>query len=126
ILYVIQKLGVKGGVGYAYEYAGDVFAAMSMDERMTVCNMSIEGGARCGYVEPDQTTYEYLKGREYAPKGAAWERAVADWESLRSDPDAHYDDVVRFDGSEIEPVVTWGITPGQSTAVSGTIPRLEE
>lgn len=125
-LYIIQKLGVKGGVGYAYEYAGDVFDAMSMDERMTVCNMSIEGGARCGYVQPDQTTYEYLKGREYAPQGDAWDRAVADWESLRSDPDAQYDDVVRIDAAEIEPVVTWGITPGQSTSVGGSVPRLDE
>lgn len=125
-LYIIQKLGVKGGVGFAYEYAGDVFDAMSMDERMTVCNMSIEGGARCGYVQPDQTTYDYLKGREYAPQGEAWERALADWQSLRSDPDARYDDVVRIAAEEIEPVVTWGITPGQSTSVGGSIPRLEE
>ena len=125
-LYIIQKLGVKGGVGFAYEYAGDVFDAMSMDERMTVCNMSIEGGARCGYVQPDQTTYDYLKGREYAPQGEAWERAVADWQSLRSDPDAQYDDVVRIAAEEIEPVVTWGITPGQSTSVGGTIPKLDD
>ncbi len=124
-LYVIQKLGVKGGVGYAYEYAGEVFDAMTMDERMTVCNMSIEGGARCGYVQPDQTTYDYLKGREFAPTGEAWDRAVADWQSLRSDPDAQYDDVVKIDAADIEPVVTWGITPGQSTAVGGTLPVLD-
>lgn len=125
-LYVIQKLGVQGGVGYAYEYAGEVFDRMTMEERMTVCNMAIEGGARCGYVQPDDTTFAYLKGREYAPVGAAWERAVADWRSLRSDPDAVYDDVVRFDAADIEPVVTWGITPGQSTSVGGTVPRAEE
>src|SRR5690606_30611207 len=125
-LYIIQQLGVKGGVGYAYEYAGEVFDRMTMDERMTVCNMSIEGGARCGYVNPDETTYEYIRGRDFAPKGEAWDRAVAYWNSVRSDPDAHYDDVVRINGEDIEPVVTWGITPGQSTSVNGTVPRPEE
>jgi 3-isopropylmalate/(R)-2-methylmalate dehydratase large subunit len=126
ILYIIQKLGVKGGVGYAYEYAGDVFDAMSMEERMTVCNMSIEGGARCGYVNPDETTYEYIRGREYAPKGAAWDKAVGYWDSIKSDADARYDDIVVFRAEEIEPVVTWGITPGQSTSVGGAVPRVEE
>jgi 3-isopropylmalate/(R)-2-methylmalate dehydratase large subunit len=121
-LHVIGKLGVNGGVGYAYEYAGDVLDAMTMDERMTVCNMSIEGGARCGYVNPDDTTFEYLKGRPFAPQGAAWDRAVADWRAQRSDADARYDDVVKIDGKDIEPVVTWGITPGQSVGVNGKIP----
>ena len=121
-LHVIGKLGVNGGVGYAYEYAGDVIERMTMDERMTVCNMSIEGGARCGYVNPDRTTYDYITGREFAPKGAAWERAVAYWESVRSDADAPYDDVVKIRGEDIEPVVTWGITPGQSIGVNGSIP----
>ena len=93
---------------------------------MTVCNMSIEGGARCGYVQPDLTTYNYLKGRVAVPTGAAFDRAVSDWQSLRSDVDAVYEDVVKFDGAEIEPVVTWGITPGQSISVNGTIPRAEE
>jgi len=125
ILYIINRLGVKGGVGYAYEYAGDVFDSFNMEERMTVCNMSIEGGARCGYVNPDATTYEYLKGREYAPEGEAWEEAVAYWESVRSDPDAEYDDVVEYDAAEIEPMVTWGITPGQSVPVSGLMPEIE-
>src|SRR5690349_12401869 len=120
ILWIINRLGVHGGVGYAYEYAGDVFDRFSMDERMTVCNMSIEGGARCGYVNPDRTTYEYLKGREYSPKGAAWDRALAYWESLRSDADAKYDDVVKIKAEDIEPVVTWGITPAQSTPVSAS------
>ena len=124
ILHIIGRLGVKGGVGYAYEYAGDVFDRFSMDERMTVCNMSIEGGARCGYVNPDQITYDYLRGRKYAPSGEAWNRAVAYWDSVRSDRDAEYDDVVRIDAADIEPVVTWGITPGQSTSVGGRVPEL--
>jgi 3-isopropylmalate/(R)-2-methylmalate dehydratase large subunit len=126
ILYIIQKLGVKGGVGYAYEYAGDVFDNMSMEERMTVCNMSIEGGARCGYVNPDQTTYEYIRGRDFAPPADQWDRAVAYWESVRSDSDAHYDDVVKFDAADIDPIVTWGITPGQSTSVNGVVPAVSE
>jgi 3-isopropylmalate/(R)-2-methylmalate dehydratase large subunit len=125
ILHIIQKLGVNGGVGYAYEYGGDTFDRFTMDERMTVCNMSIEGGARCGYVNPDQTTYAYLKGREYAPKGAAWERALAYWESIKSDAGATYDDVVRYRAGDIPPVVTWGITPAQSVAIDGEIPAAE-
>jgi 3-isopropylmalate/(R)-2-methylmalate dehydratase large subunit len=125
-LFVIQKLGVKGGVGYAYEFAGEVFDAFSMEERMTVCNMSIEGGARCGYVNPDETTYAYLKGREFAPKGEAWDRALRYWESTKSDADAVFDDVIVFDGKDIEPVVTWGITPAQSVNVGGKVPQLSD
>jgi len=125
ILYIINKLGVNGGVGFAYEYAGDVFDNFTMEERMTVCNMSIEGGARCGYVNPDLTTYKYLEGREYAPKAADFEQAVAYWDSIRSDKDAAYDDLVKYDGADIEPMVTWGITPSQSTAVGGHIPAKE-
>jgi 3-isopropylmalate/(R)-2-methylmalate dehydratase large subunit len=121
ILYIIHQLGVNGGVGYAYEYAGSLFDRFSMDERMTVCNMSIEGGARCGYVNPDPTTYRYLEGREYAPRGAAWQRALGYWESVRSDPDAAYDDRVRYRAEEIPPIVTWGINPAQSTPVDGKI-----
>ncbi|MGK7877998.1 MAG: 3-isopropylmalate dehydratase large subunit [Xenococcaceae cyanobacterium] len=122
ILHIIRTLGVKGGVGYAYEFAGTTFEAMSMEERMTVCNMSIEGGARCGYVNPDEVTFEYLKDRDFAPKGADWDKAVAWWRSIRSDTDAVYDDLVKFDGSEIAPTVTWGITPGQGIAVNELIP----
>lgn len=125
VLHIIKLLGAKGGIGYAYEYGGSLFDNFSMEERMTVCNMSIEGGARCGYVNPDQTTYEYLRGREFAPDDAAWDSAVAYWESVRSDPDAEFDDVVVYDGGEIEPMVTWGITPGQSTTVNGTLPEPE-
>lgn len=122
ILYIIATLGVNGGVGYAYEYAGSVFDGFTQEERMTVCNMSIEGGARIGYVNPDQTTFDYLQGRPFAPAGAAWDRAVAWWRSLVSDPGAPYDDVVELDASNIEPMVTWGIHPGQAIGVSGTIP----
>jgi 3-isopropylmalate/(R)-2-methylmalate dehydratase large subunit len=126
ILHVIRTLGVKGGVGYAYEFAGTTFEQMSMEERMTVCNMSIEGGARCGYVNPDRVTYEYLKDRDFAPKGEDWEKAVAWWESITSDRDAEYDDVVVFNAADIGPTVTWGITPGQGIAVNQVVPTPEE
>jgi 3-isopropylmalate/(R)-2-methylmalate dehydratase large subunit len=122
ILTIIQRLGVKGGVGYAYEYAGSAIEAMTMEERLTVCNMSIEGGARAGYVNPDATTFDYLRGRPYAPQGAAFERAVAWWKSMATDLDARFDDVVRLDAAAIAPIVTWGINPGQSVGVADRIP----
>lgn len=125
ILHIIRKLGVKGGVGYAYEYAGTTFEQMTMEERMTVCNMSIEGGARCGYVNPDQTTYDYIQGREFAPKGEDWQQAVRWWNEIRSDADAEYDDVVVFDAQEIPPTITWGITPGQGIGVDESVPMPE-
>lgn len=125
ILHIIRRLGVQGGVGYAYEYAGEVFDRMTMDERMTVCNMSIEGGARCGYVNPDATTVEYLRDRPMVPKGAAFDRAAQWWLSLVSSPDAEFDDRVTIDGSRIEPTVTWGIHPGQSVGVSEPIPSVQ-
>jgi 3-isopropylmalate/(R)-2-methylmalate dehydratase large subunit len=123
-LYIIQKLGVKGGIGYAYEYGGSVFDAMTMEERMTVCNMAIEGGARIGYVNPDRTTFDYLKGRPYAPSGEKWDKALAYWRSVASDKDAQYDDVVDFDAADIEPIVTWGITPDQSVGVGDLLPEV--
>lgn len=126
VLHIIRTLGVKGGVGYAYEFAGTTFEQMSMEERMTACNMSIEGGARCGYVNPDQVTYEYLKGKDFAPKGEDWKKAIAWWESLRSNADAQYDDVVVFDAADIPPTVTWGITPGQGIGINQSVPKPEE
>jgi 3-isopropylmalate/(R)-2-methylmalate dehydratase large subunit len=122
ILHIIRRLGVQGGVGFAYEFAGEVFDRMSMEERMTVCNMSIEGGARCGYINPDETTVEYLRGRPFAPTGAAFEKAKRWWLGLASGNEAHFDDRVEIDGSAIEPTVTWGINPGQSVGVSERIP----
>ncbi len=124
ILHIIRKLGVQGGVGYAYEYSGEVFDRMTMEERMTVCNMSIEGGARCGYINPDQTTVDYIRGRPFAPQGADFDRAAAWWLSLASPKDAEFDDVVTFNGSEIEPTVTWGINPAQSVGVNEKLPAL--
>ena len=123
-LFIINRLGVKGGVGYAYEYAGDVIDSMGMEERMTVCNMSIEGGARCGYVNPDETTFDYLRGRTHAPADdGAFDRASAWWRSVASGPNASYDDVVTVDGSHIGPTITWGINPGQSCSVDDAIPE---
>lgn len=126
ILHIIRLLGVNGGTGFAYEYAGSAIDALSMEERMTVCNMSIEGGARVGYVNPDEKTFEYLKGRRFVPTGEAWDRAVEDWKSLVSDPDATYDDVVRIDAATIAPTVTWGVNPGQAIGVDEVVPREED
>ena len=125
ILHIIRTLGVKGGVGYAYEYAGTVLDRMSMEERMTVCNMSIEGGARCGYVNPDQTTIDYLRSRPLSPQGVAFDRAVTWWTSMASEAGAPYDEVTRLDGASLAPVVTWGINPGQAIGVDERIPRAE-
>jgi 3-isopropylmalate/(R)-2-methylmalate dehydratase large subunit len=126
ILSIIRKLGVKGGVGYAYEYAGEAVSRMSMEERLSLCNMSIEGGARCGYVNPDETTFRYLEGRPRAPSGEPFQRARAWWASCASDPGASFDDQVRLEGAAIEPAVTWGINPGQSIGVSERIPSPED
>jgi len=125
ILHIIRTLGVKGGLGYAYEYAGNVFDRMSMEERMTVCNMSIEGGARCGYVNPDGATFAYLEGRPYAPEGAAWDEAVERWAGYASDPGCAYDDVVTFRAEDIPPTVTWGINPGQAISIEQNVPTVE-
>jgi 3-isopropylmalate/(R)-2-methylmalate dehydratase large subunit len=126
ILAIIRELGVNGGVGYAYEYAGSVLDAMSIEERLTVCNMSIEGGARCGYVNPDDTTIDYLRDREFSPKGESFDNAARWWRSLASDPDASYDDRVELDGNKLAPSVTWGINPGQNISVDERLPRVDD
>jgi len=123
ILHIIRTLGVNGGTGYAYEYAGSTIEALSMEARMTVCNMSIEGGARVGYVNPDEKTFAFLQGREFAPRGDAWQRALAYWKAIASDADAVYDDVVKIAAADIAPTVTWGVNPGQAIAVTERIPR---
>lgn len=120
ILYLIGKLTTSGGTGYVLEYTGEVIRRLSMEERMTVCNMSIEAGARAGMIAPDQTTFDYLRGRKFAPKN--FDAAVARWKNLPSDPGAKYDRVSVFQGSEIEPQVTWGTNPGQVTSVSQSVP----
>ena len=125
ILHIIRILGTNGGTGFAYEYGGEVFDGFSMEERMTVCNMSIEGGARVGYVNPDETTFEYLKGRKYCPKDSDFDQAVERWKNFASDADCQYDDIVTIDANEIQPTVTWGITPGQGIGINECIPTIE-
>jgi len=126
ILRIIQQLGVAAGLGYAYEYAGSVVDAMGIEGRLTLCNMSIEGGARIGYVNPDEVTLHYLKGRPFSPTGEAWDRAVLYWQTIRSDANATYDATVDVSGGEIEPMVTWGITPAQSVGVTQRLPMIGE
>ncbi|MFC1584473.1 3-isopropylmalate dehydratase large subunit [Fibrobacterota bacterium] len=126
ILAIIRKLTVNGGVGFAYEYAGPVIEKMSMEERMTVCNMSIEGGAKVGYINPDQITIDYLDGKHFSPKEDAFNKAKEFWLSMASDPDAEYDDVVEIPGGRIEPHVTWGIHPGQSVMIDERLPRVKD
>jgi len=126
VLHIINRLGVKAGVGFAYEFAGPAISALSMEERMTICNMSIEGGARCGYVNPDATTFRYIKERLCAPQNKNWDKAVKWWQSLKSDENSIYDDVIKLDASKVEPTVTWGITPGQSIGINQQIPHWED
>src|SRR5215204_1882753 len=122
ILAVIAKIGTNGGQGYVLEYRGSAIRALSMEGRMTICNMSIEAGARAGMVAPDATTYAYLKGRPHAPKGADWDAAVAYWETLATDDDAVFDAEVYLDANELEPFVTWGTNPGQGVSLSQAVP----
>ncbi|MBV8089381.1 MAG: 3-isopropylmalate dehydratase large subunit, partial [Alphaproteobacteria bacterium] len=122
ILAIIAKIGTAGGTGHVFEYAGSTFREMSMEGRMTVCNMSIEAGARAGLVAPDDKTFAYLMGRPYAPKGAAWEQAVAYWHTLPSDPGARYDKEAHLDAAGIAPHVTWGTNPEQAAPVTGRVP----
>jgi len=123
ILTIIRQLGVQGGVGFAYEYGGSTIDRMTIEERKTICNMSIEGGARVGYVNPDETTFAFLKGRRFAPEGEAFDRAVEWWRSIASDSDAQYHDRVTVDADAIEPTVTWGINPGQSVGIGEAISK---
>jgi 3-isopropylmalate/(R)-2-methylmalate dehydratase large subunit len=122
ILALIARIGVGGGTGHVFEYTGPAIRALTMEERMTVCNMSIEAGARAGLVAPDDTTFEYLAGRPYAPQGAGWEAAVARWRELPSDPEATYDRVVTLDAGALEPMITFGTNPGMGMPVNGAVP----
>ena len=122
ILTIIGRIGTAGGIGHVLEYRGSAIRALSMEGRMTVCNMSIEAGAKAGLVAPDDTTFAYLEGRAHAPKGAAWEQALDDWRSLRSDDDATWDANVRIDAAAVRPQVTWGTNPGQVTSIDGRVP----
>ena len=122
VLAIIARIGVDGGTGYVLEYSGPAVRALSMEGRMTLCNMSIEAGARAGMVAPDETTFAYLSGRQMAPQGAAWEPAVATWRALATDPDAVFDKVLRLDASQIEPMVTYGTNPAMGAGISQTIP----
>ena len=125
-LHIIRTLGANGGIGYAYEYGGSVFDRFTMEERMTVCNMSIEGGARCGYVNPDQTTFDYLRNRPYSPNDNEWEETMERWSSYASDSDADYGEVVDINAGDIEPTVTWGISPDHGITISEIIPDPEK
>lgn len=125
-LYIIAKMTTGGATGYFVEYAGEVIRSMSMEERMTLCNLSIEMGARGGMIAPDETTFEYVKGREFAPKGADWDKAVAYWKTLASDSDAKFDKEIRFDAADIEPRITFGTNPGMGIGITETIPAPDE
>jgi 3-isopropylmalate/(R)-2-methylmalate dehydratase large subunit len=122
ILHIIGAIGTAGGTGHAIEYRGKVFEDMSVESRLTVCNMSIEGGARAGLIAPDETTFAYLEGRPFAPKGAEWEQAVAWWRTLYTDPDARFDKSVVIDAGKVEPTVTWGTSPEDTVAIGGVVP----
>ena len=122
-LSIIGETGTAGGTGHVIEYSGEAIRDLTMEGRMTVCNMAIEGGARAGLVAPDEKTFEYVRGRPHAPKGAAWETAMTHWKTLRSDPGAHYDKVVTLRGDEIAPVVTWGTSPEDVLPITGTVPH---
>ena len=126
VLHIINQLGVKAGVGFAYEFAGPAISELSMEERMTICNMSIEGGARCGYINPDETTFDYIKEKKCSPKNQNWHLAVKWWKSLVSEENAIYDDEIIIDAAKVEPTVTWGITPGQSVGINQKIPELND
>ncbi len=126
ILAIIAQIGTGGGQGHIIEYCGEAIEKLSMEERMTICNMSIEAGARAGMIAPDQTTFDYIKGRQYAPEGELWDQAVEYWSSLRTDEGASYDKVVTIDGDALTPFVTWGTNPGQGLPLAECVPNPEE
>jgi 3-isopropylmalate/(R)-2-methylmalate dehydratase large subunit len=126
ILAIIGKIGTDGATGYVIEYTGEPIRSLSMEGRMTICNMSIEAGARAGFIAPDETTFAYLKDKDFSPKGADWEKALAKWKTYTTDPGATYDKVVIFQSSELEPMVSWGTSPGQVMKVTGTVPSPED
>ena len=126
VLAIIGKIGTGGGTSCVIEYAGEAIEALSMEGRMTVCNMSIEAGARAGIIAPDEKTFEYLKGRPKAPKGAHWDQAVAYWRTLKTDPGAHFDHEVVLDASALPPLVTWGTSPENVITIDGTVPKVED
>ena len=126
ILAIIGEIGTAGGTGYALEYAGEAIRALSMEGRMTVCNMSVEAGAKAGFIAPDEKAYAYLKDRPKSPKGKAWDEAMRYWETLRSDDGAHFDREIRLDAAKLPPLVTWGTSPEQVVSVTGRVPRLDE
>ncbi len=125
ILAIIAKIGVGGGTGHVFEYTGEAIRGLSMEQRMTICNMSIEGGARAGMIAPDETTFEYLKGREFAPKGEEWDKAVAKWRTLPSDEGATYDKTITLNASELEPMITYGTNPGMGMRITDHIPTVD-
>src|SRR5256886_4387598 len=122
----IGEIGTAGGTGYALEYAGEAIRALSMEGRMTVCNMSVEGGAKAGFIAPDEKAYAFLKDRPKSPKGKAWDEAMRYWETLRSDDGAHFDREIRLDAAALPPLVTWGTSPEQVVSITGHVPRLDE
>ncbi|WP_348268421.1 3-isopropylmalate dehydratase large subunit [Edaphobacter paludis] len=126
ILHIIGKIGTDGATGYAVEYAGSVIRALSMEGRMTICNMSIEAGARAGMIAPDETTFAYLKGRRFSPTGAAWDEAVAHWRTLPTDEGATFDRELHIDAASLAPAVTWGTSPGMTTTINASVPTLDE
>ena len=126
ILDIIGKIGTDGATGYVVEYAGSAIRALSMEGRMTICNMSIEAGARAGMIAPDETTFAYLKGRRFAPQGAAWDEAVAHWRTLPTDPGATYDRELHIDAATLAPAVTWGTSPGMTTTIDAKVPTLDD
>jgi len=126
ILAIIGEIGTAGGTGYALEYAGEAIRSLSMEGRMTVCNMSVEGGAKAGFIAPDEKAYAFLKDKPKAPKGKAWDQAMRYWETLQSDDGAHFDREIKLDAAKLPPIVTWGTSPEQVVSVTGSVPRVED